>query len=329
MRMVFMGSAEVSCTILQALTHARAFTLAGVVTQPDRPCGRHQHLMPCACKTTAQEQRLPIICPEKLNRAEVLHQLALWAPEVIVVVAYGQFLGPRILALPPLGCINIHLSLLPRHRGAAPIHRAIAAGDHETGVTAMLMDAGMDSGDILMQATEPILPDDTAGTLHDRLALLGGSLLLRCLHELQAGRLVPQPQDPNRVTFAPKLHKDEGLLDWRLPAATLALRVRAFHPWPGCHTWIAARGRQPAGLARLKVLVAAAETGLPAAAPGTVLDVEGPGPAIATGTAALRLLSVQPEGARPMDGRAFLRGHGLRRGDCLPAPPAAPSAISA
>lgn len=312
-----MGSADVSCVVLRALLGAPGIALAGVIAQPDRPCGRQRRMSPCLCAAAARRHGLPLVTPVKLNVAEVWTQLESWQPDVIVVVAYGQFLGRRILALPPLGCLNVHLSLLPRHRGAAPVQHAIAAGDSVTGVTIMKMDAGMDSGDILMQENEPILADDTAGALHERLSSRGAALLLRCLPAWQAGRLTPRPQDPAAVTFAPKLSKEDGAIDWHLPAAALAMRVRAFTPRPGCYAWLkAARGGRPAE--RLKLLRVAAEaTSSRDIAPGTVVETSGPGPAVATGAGWLRLLSVQREGGRAMEGRDFLRGCPLQVGQLL------------
>jgi methionyl-tRNA formyltransferase len=321
MRVVFMGSAEVSCTMLEALLSAPGIEVAGAVTQPDRPCGRHQREMPCPGKARAAQHRLAVITPAKVNTPEALAQMAAWAPDVIVVVAYGQILGRLLLDLPRLGCVNIHLSLLPRHRGAAPVQSAIAAGDAVSGVTAMLMDAGMDSGDILGQVAEPIGPDDTAGALYDRLAPLGARLLLRTLDDLAAGRAVRTPQEASRVTFAPKLHKEDGVIDWALPAAVIERRVRAFQPWPACRTRLPVRLR-PAERAgwlkvwRVAVAPTAAVAGV-AAAPGRVCDVGGEGPLVQTGDGALRLLDVQPEGSRRMTGRAFQNGHPLAIGETL------------
>ncbi len=319
-RVVFMGSSDVSCVVMQALLAAPDIALAGVVTQPDRPCGRRRQIRPCLCKAAAESQGLKIVAPIKLNVAEVLAQLESWRPDVIVVAAYGQFLGRRILELPALGCLNVHLSLLPRFRGAAPVQHAIAAGDSETGVTIIKMDAGMDSGDILMQEREAILPDDTAGALQERLSARGAALLLRCLPAWQAGSLVPRPQNSDEVTFAPKIKKEEGEIDWRLPAAALALRVRAFTPRPGCYAWLkATRGGMPAQ--RLKLLQVAPEaTSARDIAPGTVVEAGGAGPAIATGAGWLRLLRVQREGGRALDGRSFLRGCTLKVGQPLTCP---------
>jgi methionyl-tRNA formyltransferase len=317
MRIVFMGSADVSCVMLEALLSAPGIQVVGVVTQPDRPAGRHRQLTPCPGKALALRAQLPVITPEKVNAPESLAQLAAWAPEVIVVVAYGQFLGKRLLALPPHGCINIHLSLLPRHRGAAPVQWAIAAGDAVSGVTAIQMDAGMDSGDILGIVAEPILPEDTAGSLYDRLSPFGAALLLRVLAELAAGRLHPVPQDATQVTLAPKIKKEDGQIDWTLPAAQLALRIRAFHPWPACFTTLPARLCVGVQGNRLKVLRAAVceAPSAPPAMPGALLSCHAEGPVIQSGAGALQLLSVQLEGGKPLDGRAFLCGHPLWTGD--------------
>lgn len=330
MRIVFMGSAETSAVMLDALVYMRAAEVVGVVTQPDRPFGRHQHFMPCPCKAKAHVNALTVLSPEKINRPEVIEQLRAWAPDLIVVVAYGQFLGKTILALPPLGCINIHLSLLPRYRGAAPVQRAIAAGETVTGVTAMMMNEGMDSGDLLMQACEPILRDDTAQSLLDRLALLGAVTLLRVVRQAETGQLRRTPQDAALATFAPKLSKQEGAIDWTRPAAELALRVRAFNPWPGCCTWMPLVLKGGSRM-RLKVFRTEAlpDWAAPAGfAPGTVCDVSGEGPVVLTGRGGLRLLEAQPEGARRMSGKALLCGHPLRVGDRLTPPPdpAAPPA---
>jgi methionyl-tRNA formyltransferase len=317
MRVVFMGSAEVSCVMLEALLSAPGIQVAGVVTQPDRPAGRNRQLTPCPGKALALRAGLPVITPEKVNAPEALAQLEQWAPEVIVVVAYGQFLGKRLLALPPHGCINIHLSLLPRHRGAAPVQWAIAAGDAVSGVTAIRMDAGMDSGDILGLCAEPILPEDTAGSLYARLSPCGAELLLRVLDDLAAGRLHPEPQDASRVTLAPKIRKEDGLLDWALPAVQLARRIRAFHPWPSCHTTLPVRlcrGTQGGRLKVVRAVVCEVPGGTPAT-PGALLACPAEGPVIQTGEGALQLLSVQLEGGKPLDGRAFLCGHPLWPGD--------------
>lgn len=319
MRIVFMGSADVSCVMLEALLAAPGIEVVGAVTQPDRPSGRHRREHACPGKAAALARGIPVITPVKVNAPEALATVAAWAPDAIAVVAYGQILGRRLLALPPQGCVNIHLSLLPRHRGAAPVQWTIVAGDAVSGVTAIRMDAGMDSGDVLGQIEEPVRPDDTAATLYDRLAPLGSRLLLRVMADVAAGRAAPVPQDASSVTFAPKLRKEDGVLNWSQPAVALERRVRAFLPWPACHARLPPRLRPAGGTGWLKVLRSAVEPP-PAAGhppPATVLDAHGDGPLVQTGDGALRLMVVQPEGGRPMPGRAFLNGHALRPGDRL------------
>jgi len=316
MRVVFMGSAEVSCVMLEALLRAPGIQVAGVVTQPDRPAGRHRHLTPCPGKQKAVAHNLPVIAPEKVNSEESLAQLAAWAPDVIVVVAYGQFLGKRLLALPPHGCINIHLSLLPRHRGAAPVQWAIASGDTVSGVTAIRMDQGMDSGDILGQVEEQIRAEDSAGTLYERLTILGANLLLKTLAGLEAGCVARTPQDASKVTFAPKLKKDDGRIDWNLTAEQIARRVRGFNPWPACFTTLPARLCVGAPAGRVKVLrVEVCPPNDGAHLAGAVVDCSGEGPLLQTGSGTLRLLSLQLEGGKPLGGQAFLCGHALWPGD--------------
>ena len=316
LRIVFMGSADVSCTVLRALHRTPGFVIQGVVTQPDRPSGRNRRLQPCEAKTAALALGLPVISPEKVNTPDVRTQIADWRPDVIVVVAYGQFLGSKILTLPPLGCLNVHLSLLPRYRGAAPVHRCINAGDTVSGVTIMRMDPGMDSGDILMQESEPIHADDTAGTLHERLSELGAGLIVRCLPKWRAGLISPRPQKPEDVTFANKLTKEEAKLDWvDESAADLARHVRAFNPWPACYTFFEYSRHGRTVTERLKVLRARAEDfpeGSARAPAGTVADISPEGPAISTNGGMLRLLEVQRPGGRAVTGGEFLSGCPVR-----------------
>ena len=316
LRIVFMGSADVSCRVLRALHKTPGFVIQGVVTQPDRPSGRNRRLQPCEAKTAALALGLPVITPEKVNAPEVRTQIADWRPDVIVVVAYGQFLGAKILSLPPLGCLNVHLSLLPRHRGAAPVHRCINAGDTVSGVTIMRMDHGMDSGDILMQESEPIHADDTAGTLHERLSELGAHLIVSCLPKWRAGLITPRAQKPEDVTFANKLTKEEAKLDWvDETAADLARHVRAFNPWPACYTFFEYTRNGRTLTERLKILRARAEDfpeGATRTPAGTVADISPEGPAIATNGGMLRLLEVQRPGARAVSGGDFLRGCPVR-----------------
>ncbi len=297
-RVVFMGSPEFAVPVLEALV--RHYPVVGVVTQPDRPAGRGNRLTPPPVKVRARELGLPVFQPERLSRPEALEQLQAWAPDLIVVAAYGQILKPAVLNLPRYGCLNVHASLLPRWRGAAPVAYAIWNGDTTTGVTIMLMDEGLDTGPILAQREEPIRPDDTAASLSRRLAHLGAQLLIEVLPDYLSGRLKPRPQDDAQATYAPRLRREDGLLDFTQPAERLARQVRAFHPWPGTFTFW--KGR------RLKVLQALAEP-FPSPGPGHPLVVGG-FPAVGTGEGVLVFTQVQPEGRQAMDGAAFLRGAG-------------------
>ena len=295
-RIVFMGSPDFAVPILEAL--AVYYPVVGVVTQPDRPAGRGGSLKSPAIKQTALHLGLPMIQPEKMRQPEAMQQLRDWAPGLIVVAAFGQILRPVVLDMPKFGCINLHGSLLPRWRGAAPIQAAILAGDVETGITLMKMDPGVDTGMILSQRSLPIAPDDTAGTLFSRLAPLGANLLLETLPRYISGELQPQPQPAEGITYAPMLKKEAGLLDFTQPAVALERRVRAFDPWPG--TWFV-WNNQP-----MKVLRASISAEKSPGA-GIRLTVDG-SPAIGTGEGVLILEEVQPAGKKPMPGKAFLAG---------------------
>lgn len=322
MRIVFMGSSEASATALRAILKSPLLKVVGVVTQPDRPSGRRQHFTPCPCKTYATLQALsPIISPEKVNAPEVLAQIEALKPDVIVVVAFGQFLGKRLLMLPPHGCINGHFSLLPKYRGAAPVQAAIAAGEEVTGVTVMRMAEGMDDGDMLLKAIEPICSDDTAVTLMDRLAILGAVTMVKALKLMIKGELTREPQDETLATYAPKMQKNDGLIDWRLPAAVIERRIRAYDPWPGAFTFLPAHLVKPGFPGRLKVLQAEIlrqpMEGMAGVAPGTVFALAPIGPVVATGDRLMCLTAVQPDGSRRMDGRSFLNGHPMQPGNRL------------
>jgi methionyl-tRNA formyltransferase len=297
-RVVFMGTPEFAVPALEAL--ADAHRVVGVVTQPDRPAGRGRRLTPSPVKQVALERGLPLSQPQSLRTPEAVAQVAAWEPEVTVVAAFGQILRQDVLDLPPHGCLNVHASLLPRWRGAAPVPAAILAGDEVTGVTIMRMDAGLDTGPILAQREEPIRPDDTRATLEQRLARLGAALLVETMPPYLAGDLVPQPQPEEGVTYAGQLRKQDGQLDWAIPAVELDRRVRAFHPWPGAFTTWGGR--------RLKVLRAAPLPGWRGdAPPGTVFALAD-GTAVATGEGALRLEEVQLAGQRRMAISTFLCG---------------------
>ena len=295
-RIVFMGSPDFAVPALEALS--RRYTVVGVVTQPDRPAGRTGILKPPAVREAALRLGLPIIQPEKLRQPEAMNQLRAWAPELIVVAAFGQILRPEVLDLPKFGCLNIHGSLLPRWRGAAPIQASILAGDRETGITIMKMDPGIDTGPILSRRYIPISAEDTAGMLFNKLAPIGAELLLDTLPGYLSGDLQPQIQPAQGVTYAPMLKKQDGLLDFSQPAIGLERRVRAYNPWPG--TSFELNG------SLLKVLRGrVGDRKSPCA--GSRLIIEGY-PAIGTGEGILILEEVQPAGKKPMSGKAFLAG---------------------
>jgi methionyl-tRNA formyltransferase len=294
-RIVFMGSPAFALPALRALT--RTYAVVGVVTQPDRLAGRGRALKPPPVKTLALELGLPVIQPEKLRLPEAMRALQSFAPELIVVAAFGQILKPDVLDLPKHGCLNVHASLLPRWRGAAPINAALLHGDGETGVTIMKMDPGLDTGPILAQRELTIEPHETAGELYQRLSTLGAGLLMDTLPDYLAGRLIPRAQPEEGVTYAPMLKKEEGLLDFSRPAGELARRVRAFNPWPGAFfEWAGSS---------LKVHRAHPEPG--DASAGKTLVHRGQ-PAIGTGSGLLVLDEVQPAGKKTMSGKAFLSG---------------------
>lgn len=304
MRIVFMGSAGFACPCLEQLLSCPRDEVVAVVTQPDRPKGRNLEVSACPVKAYLGSRNIPVLSPARINAPDSLSAIQALRPDLLVVVAYGQLLKPALLALPPRGCINVHGSLLPRYRGAAPIQWAVANGDAVTGVTTMFMDEGMDTGDMILKRELPIDPADTGGSLHDKLAKVGASLLGETVELIRSGRVPREPQDEARATMAPKLRKTDGKIDWTLPAATIHNRVRAFNPWPGSYCVI------PGGSGKtLKVLATRVESGgAGQAEPGTVLDAGGAGPLIQAGRDALRLLEVQPEGRKPMTGAAFLRG---------------------
>ena len=293
---VFMGSPDFALQTLKLL--ADYYPVVGVVTQPDRPAGRGRHLKAPPVKKLAQKLALPVIQPRRLSEPEAMEQLRTWAPDLIVVAAFGQLLRPDVLDLPPHGCLNVHASLLPRWRGAAPINAAILHGDEETGVTIMKMDPGLDSGPIVSQRAIPITPEDTAGSLFNKLAPLGAELLMETLPAYLRGEIEPRPQDDSEATYAPKLSRADGKLDFGQPAEYLARKVRAFNPWPG--TFMHWHGD------RLKIHQAHAVS---ATSPGVgVLTAYEDYPAAGTSEGLLVLDRVQPACKQAMKGDAFLRG---------------------
>lgn len=306
MKVAFMGTPEFAAVCLEAIC-AAGHEVALVVTQPDRPAGRSRDPVPPPVKTLALERGLPLIQPGRMDEPGALAALRDAAPEAVAVAAFGHILKREVLDLPRLGCVNAHASLLPKLRGAAPIQWAIAGGETETGVTAMLMDQGMDTGPVLLQRKIPISPDDTGGTLQDKLAPIAGGLLVEALEGLAAGTITPVPQDEGLATYAPLLKKSDGKLDFRQEAETLARRVRAFDPWPG--SFAALKGEQ------VKITRAKAEPGERSEAPGRVAGVSPEGIVIACGRGLLRALELQPAGKRRMSAAEFLAGRRLAAGD--------------
>jgi methionyl-tRNA formyltransferase len=309
MRLVFMGSGAFAVPSLEALL-AAGYDVCALVAQPDRESGRGRALAAPPTKPVALARGVPVLQPRRIKAPDALAALRALEPELLVVVAYGQILSRAVLDVAPRGAVNVHGSLLPRWRGAAPIQWSIVQGDDHTGVTTMLLDEGLDTGPLLLSRATPIGAEENAAELHDRLASLGADLLLETLSGLAAGTLVPSPQDETRATHARIIDKQDGQLDWHLPAQALACRVRGFHPWPGTFTSLDG--------ARLKVLRAQALDAAPeteAAAPGTLLALDDAGLVIACGAGSrLRVLSVQPESRRAMSAAAFAAGARLRSG---------------
>jgi methionyl-tRNA formyltransferase len=306
LRLAFMGTPEFALPALDAL-HEAGHDIACVYTQPPRPAGRGHAEQRSPVHERAVRLQIPVRHPATLKDAAVQAEFAALRLDVAVVVAYGLILPKPILDAPRLGCVNIHASLLPRWRGAAPIQHAILAGDAETGIAIMRMDEGLDTGPVLMQEAIPIPPTATASGMHDLLAWAGGRLIVVALEGLAAGALKPMPQPTTGATYAKKLTREDGRLDWREPAEALLRRVRAFDPWPGA--WFEAKGE------RIKVLAAGLAKDARAAPPGTVLD---DAPTVACGTGALVLTHLQRPGRAAMEASEVLRGFALPPGTVLP-----------
>jgi methionyl-tRNA formyltransferase len=311
LRIVFMGTPGLARTVLGKLAGNPDYAVVLVVSQPDRPKGRNLKLLPTPVKELAVELGLTVAQPEKARQADFVAQLQALAPDLIVVAAYGQILPQAILDIPRYGCLNVHTSLLPKLRGAAPIQRAILTGEEKTGVTIMKMDAGLDTGDILSVESTFITAEDTAETLHDRLADLGGNLLNRTIPEWISGKIVPQPQPHELATHAPKIRKEEGHVNWSLSAGRIANLVRGLVPWPGAFTFLPTPPRP------LLLKIWSAEVCDRSGPPGEVLAAERDGVVVACGEGAVRLTTLQLEGARRMSAAEFLSGHPLRSGVLL------------
>lgn len=305
-RTVFMGTPEFALPTLQGLIDA-GVDLIGIYTQPDRPKGRGKQLAVPPVKELALNHGIPVFQPVKLRAPEAAADLEDLAPDLIVVVAYGQILPKRVLDIPRLGCINVHASLLPKYRGAAPINKAIMEGETETGITTMLMDEGLDTGDMLVKRQLAIGPDETAGELHDRLAQLGRETMEETLRQLCAGELAPEQQDESRTSYAPMLKKEDGRIDWSRPARELHNLVRGLDPWPGAYTTLNSQ--------LLKVARTRVEPG--DGPPGTVTAAEADGVRVACGEGLLVLGELQLAGRKRLSAADFLRGQALPAGTRL------------
>src|SRR5436309_6031707 len=298
MRVVFIGTGEIGVPTLHTLLGSEEHQLAAVVTQPDKPVGRDQRIEASAIKKALAGTKIPILQPARIKDRQSIEEINARSPEAIVVMAYGQILSRGILETPRVACLNLHSSLLPRHRGAAPIQAAIASGDSETGITVMYMDEALDTGDILLQRTVDILPNDTGGSLHDRLAQIAPEILLESLVLLAKGIAPRIPPDNSLTTYAPKLKREDGRIDWSEPAEMIERKIRAFNPWPGSFMKVDEQN--------LKIFSAA------------VVDLNGKHEEmliskdqsiVATGKHALALNEVQLEGKKRMSASEFLRGH--------------------
>ncbi len=305
-----MGTAELACASLRALHASPLFEVVLVVTQPDKPKGRDLKLQPTPVKATALELGLTVEQPLKARATEFVDHLRSFNADLIVVAAYGQLLPQSILDLPKYGCLNVHTSILPKYRGAAPIQWAIIDGEAETGVTIMKMDAGLDTGDILTIHTTPITPEDNAATLHDRLAGIGAEALIVTIPLYISGDITPKPQPAEGSTYARKITKEDGRMDWSLPARVLFNRIRGLTPWPGAFTFLAPEHK----LRLLKIWQTELLTGI-SGQPGTVLQADKTGIVVACGEGALRLTSLQREGGRRLTAAEFSAGQAVKAGD--------------
>ncbi len=308
-RTMFFGSPDFAVPSLKALAESGR-EVAAVVTQPDRPKGRGRKPSSPPVKVAAEELNLDVLQPEKINKEEFYRKTAEIAPDVLVVVAFGQIFSDRLLSIPPHGGVNVHASLLPKYRGAAPIHRAILDGETETGVTTMYMAKKLDAGDILLASSTPIGPEDTSGTLHDRLADIGAKLLVETLDKLEQGQVVPLPQDHSRATFAPKLEKDDGRIDWSRSPEEIERFVRGMTPWPGAFTFMEDK--------RIKIFKAAPAAGVKSASPGLVLQGFENELRVATGEGgALSIIELQGASGKRLHIRDFLLGNEIPPGAVL------------
>lgn len=308
MRIIYMGTPEFAVYALDALVSA-GHKVVCCYTQPDKAKGRSRSLVPTPVKKRAMEYDIPVYQPERLRDAENVDTIRRYEPDAIVVAAYGQILPESILCIPRYGCINIHASLLPKYRGAAPIEWAIIDGQKETGVTTMYMAKGLDTGDMIEQAVVPIEDDDTGSSLRDKLAVCGADLILKTLRSLEEGTAQKTPQDDSKSCYASMLTKDMGRLDFTRPAEELSRLIRGLQPWPCAYTRINGKS--------VKIYEAAVTAGAEGARPGELLNVTKRSFAVACGKDALEIRRLQPEGKKPMDAAAFLAGNRLNQGQSV------------
>lgn len=307
-RVVFMGTPDFAVPTLRALVGDSAFRVEAVVTQPDKPRGRGKKLSPSPVKETAVDAGIPVLQPIKAREPENVQQLTEIAPDYIVVVAYGQILPVSILSIPKIAPVNLHASLLPRWRGAAPIHRAILAGDAVTGVCVMIMAEGLDTGDVLSRVETPISEEDTVGTLHDRLADIGAELIAKTLLDYCNGAITPQKQDDPKATYARKLSVEEFAVDFRLSAHEVSRKIRGLSPYPGAVTHLNGAAVKP-------LFARVAETGGVLGEPGSTLAVTPEGITVACGAGSVVITQVKPENRSAMTAHAYTLGHRIKAGD--------------
>ncbi len=310
MKVVFFGTGDIGLPSLEALIASREHELLSVFTQPDKPFGRSGNLKASGPKRIAQENGIKVHQPESMRAMDSVELLRGYDPDVVVVVAYGQILSKQVLEIPSGFCLNLHASLLPAHRGASPIQAAILAGERESGMTVMYMDEGLDTGDILLAHKIDLVPEETGGSLHDRLAEVGPFALMEALELLRDGKAPRVVQDHNTASHTGKLKRGDGAIDWTLSAASLYRLIHAFDPWPGSFTALSD------GMA-IKVFPRVEVLGAPDPDPGKVIEASRDGIIVGCGEGALRILEVQPAGSRRMPVIDFLAGRNLRVGDCL------------
>jgi len=307
MRVVFFGSSRFSLAPLHALARSSAFKLVGVVAQPDRPSGRNRQVRMGLVHEAARGLGIPVMTPEKIGSPEAVQMLEVWQPDAIVVASFGQYIPTKVLSLPRLGVINVHPSLLPKYRGAAPLQWSVANGETLSGVTIFFVVKKMDSGNIILQEEHPIGADENAEELSERYSEIGARMALEALSFMASGQAPSRPQDDLLATFAPKISKDEGWINWQKTAFDIHNRIRGFRPWPG--NYFIQEGSV------IKVWKSRVEDGH--GVPGLILEVGKDGPLIMTGSGAIRLLELQPEGKKSMSGSAFLCGHKWTAGGIL------------